>query len=174
MSGLTHLYTGDGKGKTTAALGLALRFAWHEKKVLLLQLSKGRPSGELEALKQLPQITVLRNSRDYGFWKAMTPEQKAACRRENDANLSAALTALENGSFDLLILDEVTSAYENEAADRDIIQRLICEKPKELELVLTGRNAPAFMLSAADYISEIKALRHPFEKGIQAREGAEF
>lgn len=173
-TGLTHLYTGDGKGKTTAALGLALRFAGHKKSVIIVQLSKGRDSGELHSLKNIPQITVLRNSRDFGFWKTMTDEQKAACLAENNANLSQAQKAVKDGKCDLLVLDEVTSAWDNSAADRSLIMKLITEKAPPLELVLTGRNAPDFMLSAADYISEIKCLRHPYEKGIPAREGAEL
>ena len=172
--GLIHLYTGDGKGKTTAALGLALRFAGHEKKVIIVQLSKGRATGELKSLALLPPVTVLRNTRDYGFWKTMTPEQRSACRAENNANLQTALRAAESGSCDLLVLDEVTSAFENEAADPSLIMKLITEKPPALELALTGRSAPPFMLAAADYISEIKCLRHPYEKGVPAREGAEL
>lgn len=174
MSGLIHLYTGDGKGKTTASLGLALRFAGHGKKVLIIQLCKGRDSGELHSLKKLPDIKVLRNSRDFGFWQSMTDDSKAALKAENDENLSFALRSAEMGDCDLLVLDEITSAYTNGALDRELCKKIVAEKPAGLELVLTGRNAPEFMLQAADYISEIKCIRHPYEKGISAREGAEF
>lgn len=174
MSGLIHLYTGDGKGKTTAALGLALRFAGHGKKVLIIQLCKGRDSGELHSLEKLPDIKVLRNSRDFGFWQSMTDENKAALKAENDENLLNALRTAERGDCDLLVLDEITSAYANGALDRELCEKIVAEKPEGLELVLTGRNAPEFMLQAADYISEIKCIRHPYEKGISAREGAEF
>lgn len=174
MSGLIHLYTGDGKGKTTAALGLALRFSGHGKKVVLVQLSKGSRTGELKSLARIPEVTVLRNSRDYGFWRTMTDAQKAACRAENDENVKIAVAAAKCGSCELLILDEITSAYENGAVDPALVEALISEKPEALELALTGRNAPAFMLEAADYISEIKCVRHPYEKGVPAREGAEL
>lgn len=172
--GLTHLYTGDGKGKTTAALGLALRFAGHGKRVIIVQLLKGSDSGELHALSALPEIRVLRNSRDYGFWSSMTAQQQSACRAENNANLASAATAAGNGECELLILDEVTSAYELEAASLKLIEDIVLNKPEALELVLTGRNAPCLMRSAADYISDIQCVRHPYEKGVQAREGAEF
>lgn len=174
MSGLTHLYTGDGKGKTTAALGLSLRFAGHGRRVLFLQLCKGSDSGELSALRALSQITLLRNSRDYGFWKTMSEESRAACLRENNTNLETAIRAIAGRECELLVLDEVCPAYENEAASRAMIERIVFEKPHWLELALTGRNAPAFMLEAADYISEIKCIRHPYQNGISAREGAEL
>ncbi len=174
MKGLIHLYTGDGKGKTTAALGLALRFAGHGKKVIIVQLSKGRETGELNSFALIPEVTVLRNSRDFGFWKTMSATDRAACRNENNSNLSTAAKAAFRGNCDLLILDELTSAYENCALDRELTEKLITNKPPFLELVITGRKPADFMLQAADYISEINSLRHPYEHGITAREGAEF
>lgn len=174
MIGLIHLYSGDGKGKTTAALGLALRFAGHNGKAIIVQLSKGRDTGELHSLAHIPEIEVLRCSRDYGFWKSMSEAERAACRMENDVNLTKAVKAAESGACGLLIIDEATSAYENGAVDRAVIDKLLSDKPRELELVLTGRNPTKAMLSAADYISEIRSVRHPYERGVDAREGIEF
>ena len=174
MKGLIHVYTGDGKGKTTAALGLALRAAGRGRQVIVLQFLKGRSTGEIAALQSLPQVTLLRNSRDYGFFAALDATVQAQIRQEHNANLARAFTAVEQGRCDLLILDEAAAAYQLNALDRAAIDQLLCHKPESLELVLTGRDAPPSFLAAADYISEIRKIKHPFDEGIMAREGIEF
>ena len=171
---MIHIYTGDGKGKTSAALGLALRFSGYGGKVVIVQFGKGSNSGELVPLSEIPNIKVLRNSKDYGFWKFMSDSDKSTVIMENTDNIGTALNQVENGDCGLLILDELTSAYENNAVDRNIIDKLLKEKPQQLEIVITGRNAPISFLEAADYISEIKNVRHPYDKGEPAREGIEF
>ncbi|MGI5985339.1 MAG: cob(I)yrinic acid a,c-diamide adenosyltransferase [Oscillospiraceae bacterium] len=174
MTAMTHIYTGDGKGKTSCALGLALRFSGYGGNVIIVQFGKGRDTGELAALAKIPNIKVLRNNRDFGFWSNMTEESKNELRTENDANLSTAISEVKNGNCGLLVLDEVISAYKNGAVDRQIVDTLLNEKPPKTELVLTGRNAPQSFIERADYVSEIKKVRHPFDKGIGAREGVEF
>lgn len=171
---MTHIYTGDGKGKTTAALGLALRFSGYGGNVIILQFGKGCDTGELVPLTNIPNIKVLRNSRDFGFWNFMSDKDKLEFILENNDNLDSALSEVSNANCGLLILDEVTSAYENGAIDRNKIDRLLKEKSQQTEIVLTGRNAPLTLIESADYISEIKNVRHPFDSGVFAREGIEY
>ena len=174
MGSLTHIYTGDGKGKTTAALGLALRFSGYGKNVIIVQFGKGSFTGELTTLAEIPNIKVLRNSRDFGFWNSMSDLEKKKLREENDTNLNTALLFVKSGGCALLVLDEIISAYENGAVDREIVDALLDKKPSETELVLTGRAAPQSFIDRADYVSEIKCLRHPYNRGIIAREGIEY
>lgn len=174
MSGLIHIYTGDGKGKSTAAFGLALRAAGWGKRVLIVQFFKGRDCGELRAFAQLPQITILRLERDPGFSFAMGTSAKAEVRRRHDALLTEADRRMRAGDCDLLILDEVISAYNCGAVDRALLETMLVTKPEDTELVLTGRDAPENLLAAAHYVTEMKNLKHPYDSGIPAREGIEF
>lgn len=174
MKGLIHIYTGDGKGKTTAAMGLALRAAGRGKRVVIVQFLKGRNSGEVYALNRIAEITLLRNKRDYGFFKFLKEEERALMASEHNANLKQALQLVESGQCDLLILDEAIAAYNLGALDKTLVDGLLCDKKEALELVLTGRDAPARFLEAADYVSHIQKIRHPFDQGVGAREGIEF
>jgi cob(I)alamin adenosyltransferase len=174
MKGLVHIYTGDGKGKTTAALGLALRAAGCGRRVLIVQFFKGRDSGELRALGSVPNIAIRRLKNDYGFFKAMDEADKAAVRAEHDALLTRALAEAQTGACDTLILDEAISAFRHGAMDRERLERFLDCKPEALELVLTGRDAPPQLLERADYVTDMRKLKHPFDQGIPAREGVEF
>jgi len=172
--GLIHLYTGDGKGKTTAALGLLLRAHGRGKRIVLVQFLKGRDSGELKALESLPGITVLRYTHDYGFFNSADKQSKNEIISKNNALLSEAQRLSDSGSCDLLILDEICAAYQNDALDIKLVDKLIREKPVGLELVLTGRNAPQYFVDNADYITEFVKQKHPYDDGIAAREGVEY
>ena len=172
--GLIHLYTGDGKGKTTAALGLLLRAHGCGKRVVLVQFLKGRDTGEIKALECLSDITVLRYTHDYGFFNTADEKSKNEMIRINNANLLEAIRLSDSGSCDLLILDEVCAAYQNNALDTKLVDKLIREKPVGLELVLTGRNAPQCFVDNADYITEFVKHKHPYDNGITAREGVEY
>jgi cob(I)alamin adenosyltransferase len=174
MKGLTHVYTGDGKGKTTAALGLALRAAGCGRRVLIVQFLKGRESGEVRALAFLPNITLLRLDRDYGFYKTMPEEDRKLVRERHDRLLSEAVDRALAGDCDLLLLDELIPAYRYGAVDRERVDFFLENKPEGLELVLTGRDAPSELLERADYITEMQKRRHPFDRGITAREGIEY
>jgi len=174
MKGLIHVYTGNGKGKTTAALGLAVRAAGRGRRVLIVQFFKGRSSGELAAFERIPGVRVLRPEKDRGFFFAMSDEDKRLIRAEHDALLSEACAQAEAGGCDLLILDEAASAFRCGAVDAEKLERFIKNKPDQLELVLTGRDAPPAFTDAADYVTEMRCVKHPYEKGIAAREGIEF
>lgn len=172
--GLIHVYTGDGKGKTTAALGLILRASGHGMRAVLVQFLKGGETGELRALERLGGVTVLRNTRDFGFYARASGVDRAEMASQNSANLAEAARLARDGLCDLLVLDELCPAYQAGALDRKLADRLVFGKPAGLELVLTGRHAPPQFLEAADYVTEFVNRRHPYDLGVPAREGIEF
>lgn len=174
--GLIHLYYGDGKGKTTAAVGLSVRAAGNKKRVLFVQFMKDGSSGEVEILQKLPGVKTLHAKRQSGFYHQMDEEAKLLFAKEQEKLLEASLAEIdhmkENGG--VVIFDEVTYAYAWGLIDRNRLEALLAHKPERIELVMTGRNPDQVLLNAADYITEMKCERHPFEKGVVAREGIEF
>lgn len=172
--GLIHIYSGDGKGKTTAAIGLAVRAAGSGKKVLFVQFLKGSNTGELNTLKLIPSITVLRNSKNYGFFCTLSKEEQNKVTRENNDNFFTAKALALNGSVDLIIFDEILDAINLEAIDCESVENFIINKPCSLELVLTGRNPDKILMETADYHTEMIKIKHPYDKGIKARPGIEF
>ena len=173
MSGLVHLYCGDGKGKTTAAGGLSVRAAGSGLRVLFVQFLKSRPSGEIAVLSALANVRVLRGKEGTAFSFQMTDEQKRATREMHDRNLAEAARAAKAGECDLLVLDEAVGALNRGLVDGELLRSLVREKPEALELVLTGRNPPEDLAEMADYVSEIRKVKHPFDRGIGARTGIE-
>jgi cob(I)alamin adenosyltransferase len=167
---MIHIYTGDGKGKTTAALGLAIRAAGRGKTVVIVQFMKGRDTGELHSLEHIPGITVLRFGQNYGFFHTADEEKRLKMINDNNRNLKEALSI----PCELLVLDEVFSAYSLEAVDRTMVDDLVLGKQDKPELVLTGREPPQHIIDAADYVSEIRKVNHPYDLGVKAREGIEY
>lgn len=167
---MIHIYCGDGKGKTTAAVGMAVRIAAYGKKVLFVQFLKGAPTGETEVLKKSGAITVLRCDRDYGFFNNMTDEDKKNISQIHNENLSYAENNMD--SFDMIIFDEIFPAYRYNLLNKETVMN-IADNYKG-ELIMTGREPQQCFAEKADYISEIKKIKHPFDKGIGAREGIEF
>lgn len=174
MKGLIHIYCGDGKGKTTAALGLALRAAGNGMRVVFAQFLKGSDTSELNSLQLIKEITVLRNDIDYGFYNQMTEEEKEAIKELHNKTLEKALDMVAKEECDLLILDEVIATYNYGLINQRIIDELLVNKKPELELVLTGRNPVEHFIEKADYVSEIKKIKHPYEQNIMARKGIEY
>ena len=172
MAGLTHIYCGDGKGKTTAALGLALRAAGSGKKVLLLQFFKDGKSSEFAALSQVENITVIPQTRTFGFSWTLSGAEKAEAKAYYSGLLETAFAQAE--AVGLLILDEAMSACTTGMIDENRLLSLMRQKPEELELVLTGRNPPQSLLDAADYVTEMRKIKHPYEQGVAARLGIEY
>ena len=173
-NGLIHVYYGDGKGKTTAALGLALRASGCGKQVVMIQFLKDSPSGELSQLERLPSVTVIRGKAGTMFVRDMSPQDKDATREKHNENLRAALARVEDGQCDLLILDEGLDACQLELLDGPLLSELITRKPPGLELVITGHYPIGWILEKADYITEMVKRRHPYDRGIGARKGIEF
>ena len=169
MNGLMHLYWGDGKGKTTAAMGLALRALGCGKKVVIVQFLKGGSSGEIPLLEQLG-AKIYRGKVGQKFVFQMNEEEKAATRLLQDENLKKAIAE----PADLLILDEAGSAWELDMVDKELLRRAVLERPAEQECVLTAHQPPQWMAEAADYSTEMKCHRHPYQKGVKARKGIEY
>ena len=163
---MLHLYFGSGKGKTTAAAGLALRALGYGKKVVVVQFLKDGTSGEIEPLRRLgAAVFACPNAK---FTWLMTPQEKAAALAHNTQTLEAALQM----PCDLLILDEACAALRAALLPEALLQKAVLNAP--YEVVLTGRDPADWMLQNADYITEFTARRHPYEKGIPAREGIEY
>ena len=167
--GLVHLYCGDGKGKTTAAMGLALRALGQGMRVVVVQFLKNGTSGELEPLKELG-AAVYSGQPGAKFTFQMNAEEKAQATKENNARLAEALQQ----PCDLLILDEICAARNSGMVDEALAKQAVLERPQHQEVVLTGRNPETWMVEAADYITEMQPRRHPYEQGIPARKGIEF
>ena len=174
---MTHLYYGDGKGKTTAAIGLCVRAAGNEIPVMFVQFLKGRMVGEVKILENLG-VTVLRGKSSGKFTLQMTQAERLETRKISDENLSLAICIckkiLSHGKKVLLVLDEVCAALNENLLDSDLVKDLVCSREENLELVLTGRNPPGFLLENSDYITEMKKHKHPFDSGTVARIGIEF
>ena len=173
MSGLVHLYCGDGKGKTTAAVGLAVRCAGRGNKVLLVQFLKSRDSGELYSLAKLPDIEIMRGKESKKFTFQMNEEEKHALLIEHNKMFEQVLAKIKNGGYSLLILDEVIGALNAKVFEMPKLIEFLRHKPENLEVVLTGRNPAPELVEIADYVSEMRKVKHPMDKGIMAREGIE-
>lgn len=175
MKGLVHIYTGDGKGKTTAAIGLGVRACGRGMKVFMAQFLKGTPTGEMFSLKALePGFTLFRGTETKKFVWEMNEAEKAESAAEQKSILDYAFKKAYEGECDLLILDEILGAISAGMIDEKEVINFIKSKPKNIELVLTGRGASCGLIELADYVSEIRAVRHPAGKGIKARKGIEF
>lgn len=167
--GCMHLYWGEGKGKTTAAMGLALRALGRGRRVVILQFLKGSDTGEVPLLRQLG-AQVLRCPAGQKFVFQMNEEEKAECRRLHTENLRQAL-AME---ADLLVLDEACAACSLDMVDQQLLRQGVLERPEGQEVVLTGRDPADWMLQAADYSTEMRCHRHPYQQGLAARLGVEY
>lgn len=173
---MIQLYTGDGKGKTTASVGQAIRAAGRGFRVLFTQFMKGNDTGEIHILETLPQVRILRCNREYGFFHTLSEEDKVSLKAEHNRILDEILSALKNQECDMVVLDEITYPVDFGLLDEEKLKAVIrlSKENNRTELVLTGRNPGEYLTEAADYISEIRAVRHPFEKGIGSREGIEY
>lgn len=172
MAGLIHLYCGDGKGKTSAAVGLAVRASGAGKQVVFTQFFKDGSSSEIESLKRLPGIRTIHANTVKGFYHAMSPEQREQAREDYTALFRQVTDAARDA--DLLILDEIVSACNRGVVPETLVTDFLRCKPQQLEVVLTGRDPSPGLTELADYITEMRKLRHPFDRGIPARKGIEF
>lgn len=174
MKGLVHIYTGNGKGKTTAAIGLGIRAYGRGLRVLMVQFLKGAETGEMHTLKNLePRFTLHRGTEIKKFTWNMTEEEKQQAAKQQRDIFTYAVDAAMCGGWDLVILDEVLGAITSGMIELEEVVKFVREKLDGFELVLTGRNAPPELIELADYVSEINAVKHPMDKGIPARKGIE-
>lgn len=167
MKDILHIYHGNGKGKTTAATGLAIRAAGAELKVIFIQFLKNGTSSEINILKQINNIEYFCCDECRKFTFQMSDKEKALVTSGNNELIEKAFSS----DADVIILDEFLDAYNLNMIDSDS-EKYILNSDKEI--ILTGRNPAEIFLNHADYISEITSVRHPYEKGIKARKGIEF
>ena len=170
---MIHLYYGEGKGKTTAAVGLAVRMAGHGKNVFFAQFMKSGFTGELEVLKGVSSIYIGRPRGEYGFYSTLSDEDKESLTREHNQILSLILERMREGKIDLLVLDEITYAYHYGLADKRKIRRVLAMSDG-IEAVCTGRRPADLFFQYADYVTEMKKIRHPYDEGVAGRAGVEF
>lgn len=172
MAGLIHLYCGDGKGKTTAAVGLAVRAASAGKRVVFAQFFKDGSSSEIGGLRTLSNLCLMHCPTHYGLWKRMDESTRLRASEDYSALLERALDAAN--AADVLILDEAVSACRHGAISEERLCAFLRNKPENLEVVLTGRAPSQALLELSDYVTEMKKIKHPFDRGIPARKGIEF
>lgn len=169
--GLVQVYTGPGKGKTTAALGLALRAVGQGLRVHIVQLMKGVEYGELRSLARIPEISIAQFGGDR--WVDPKDIREEDCEQAR-AGLAHARQVMLGGQCDLLILDEVNVAMSYKLLPVGAVLALLREKPPSVEVVLTGRGAPPAIVEAADLVTRMVDVKHPYREGIPARRGIEF
>ena len=172
--GLIHIYCGDGKGKTTAAMGLGMRAVGRDKKVLLTQFLKDNETGELNSIEKLgANFEVFKGIPVKKFFKFMSPEEQMVTKMEHEERFNEVTQKAINENFDLLILDEIIASTNLDLVPLVEVITFLENKPEGLEVILTGRNPNEKLIELADYVSEIKAIKHPYEKGINSRIGIE-
>jgi len=170
MKGYIHLYTGNGKGKTTAALGLALRAAGAGKMVFIAQFVKGMHYSELNSLKCFPEIALKQYGLDCFIENQPTENDIQAARK----GLEEISIMIMGNQYDVIILDEVCIALYYHLFETQELISILLKKPEAMEIILTGRYAPPELFEIADLVTEMKEIKHYYTKGILARKGIEY
>jgi len=168
--GCIQIFTGDGKGKTTAALGVAIRAAGYGMKTYMGQFMKGRHYGELTALKDHPCITI----EQYG--DADCVHRKKITKKDMDQaqqGLKRAREMMLSNQFDIIILDEINVAIWFGLVKKENVMEVLRERPEHVEVILTGRRAPQSLVDIADLVSDIQEIKHYYNLGVKARTGIE-
>ncbi len=180
---MIHMYAGDGKGKTSAAVGMAIRMAGAGKEVLFTQFMKGNESSEIRILESIPGIRVLKIEHDYGFYRYMSDEDKLEITEKHNQILEEILRTIRhfsgidpegNGPELMIVLDEITYPCRCNLLDEELLKQILDETPDTVELVMTGRNPKEYMVKHSDYWSDLELRKHPYEKNVVARYGVEF
>lgn len=170
--GKIHIYYGDGKGKTTAAIGQIVRAAGAGLDVLMFQFLKDNTANERKILEQIPNITCLPGKEFVKFYSQLNGEEKASLKRYNTKALDEIVKFCS--PFDVLLLDEILCAVEQKLLSEEKLLSFLQHKPRGLEIILTGHTVSDKLIETADYVTEMKCVQHPFEKGASAREGIEY
>lgn len=173
QKGLLLVYTGTGKGKTTAALGLALRALGHGARVFMVQFKKSNPgTGEIKAIqKYLPDFVVVQSGKNKMREDGFLAEDDISVTRDGFARGKAAVLS---GEYDLVIFDEINIVMDRGQLPVDEVIEMLSKRPSHVDIVLTGRNAPIEISNLADLVSEVQEIKHHFKTGIKARRGMEF
>ena len=172
--GAIHIYCGDGKGKTTAGMGLCLRAAGHGERVTICQFMKDNSSGERRVLAGIENVFLMEGPDSEKFSFELTDAERDERRMYYAAQLERAFASASETGKGVLFLDEVLYAIGAGLLDEELLIRRLGEKPEELEVILTGRDPSPKLMDMADYISEVRKVKHPFDKGAPARPGIEF
>lgn len=172
--GFVIVYTGEGKGKTTAALGLALRAVGYKKRVLIIQFGKAWFTGELEGVKKLsPLVKIIQGG--LGFVKILNDKIPLdEHRKAAQETFNILSQEIKSDTWDIIIADEVIGAVAGKLIKASQLEGLIKNKPKRLDLVLTGHHAQPGLIKLADLVTEMKPVKHPFEKGVLAKQGIDY
>lgn len=172
---MIHIYCGDGKGKTTCSIGLAVRALGTGMKVAFMQFLKDSESSEILVLQKLDNIDIIENSNIYGFVWNMSEQQKKALTHMHNKNMCSVFEDIKSGKYDMVVLDELCGALSCALLDRNIVIDIVhyCRE-NDIELVITGRSPAQFIVEKADYITEMKKIKHPYDIGVTARHGIEF
>ena len=170
--GLVQVFTGDGRGKTTAALGVVVRALGHGMRVHITYFMKGDyPYGERNILSKLPNVTMASfGSPEFIDPANIKPEEIEQARQA----LAAGREAVLSGNYDLVVLDEVNIAVAWKLVELDEVVKLISDKPKNVELILTGRRADTKLVQLADLVTEMLKIKHPYDEGVLARRGIDY
>ena len=173
---MIQIYCGDGKGKSTAAAGLALRCAGYGNKVLFVRFFKNDSSGELKGLKSMPEIELLSPQKSFGFYWNLSEQEKVELKQVCRDCLGEVEKKRkeEIGGYKMLVLDEIMAVMKYEIITVNEMLEFLKRMPKDMEVVMTGRNPDPRLVEAADYVSEIRKIKHPYDRGIGARKGIEF
>ena len=171
IKGLIQVYTGDGKGKTTAALGLALRAAGRNMEVLIVQFMKKWDYGELHSVKLIPNITLETFGTKEFIYKG---KAKKIDYEEAEKAFSFGVKGMKSGNYDIVIFDELNMALYYELLDLKEVVEKLKGKPDNVEVVITGRKAPEEIIEIADLVTEMREVKHPYQKGVEARKGIEY
>lgn len=170
--GRIHMYYGDGKGKTTAAVGQVIRAAGSGLKVLVFQFMKDNTSSERNILEKIPNVTCLPGRNHVKFLSQMNGEEKAELTHYNNKALDEIVKFCT--PFDVLFMDEALCAVQNRILSEKKLLSFLQHKPHGLEVILTGHTLTDALLAEADYVTEMKKIRHPYDQGHLAREGIEY
>lgn len=175
MKGLTIVYTGKGKGKTTAALGVVLRAVGYGKKICMIQFIKGSwHYGEMYSSKRLePEFEMVAIGKGFvGIIDDKTP--KEVHKKIADEAIKISKEKINSGKYDIVILDEINYAVNMDLVKAEDVLDIIKSKPNDLDLILTGNYARPEIVDMADLVTEMKEIKHPFKKGIKAKKGIDF
>ncbi|MFM2291192.1 MAG: hypothetical protein RIS29_1005 [Bacteroidota bacterium] len=175
MKGLIQVYTGDGKGKTTAAFGQAVRAAGRGFNVAIVQFFKARKTGELTTLANVGNIHISRATTNTKFTWEMNQEELDALDKEIADGFKMIHKMMVSGKYDILIVDEFNHVLNRGHVSQEQMEAFLKDKPDTMELILTGRNAPDWMIEKADLVTEMRYIKHPMvDAGLNARRGIEY
>lgn len=172
-TGLVHIYYGNGKGKTTTGMGLITRAAGYGYKVLLYQFMKNNKTSERNILMQAPNITIEDGREQVKFSFQMTEEEKAETKKFYEEEFKRITQKAETEGYDVLFMDETIYTISAGLLDEEMVLKFLREKSENLEVILTGNTPSEKMIELADYVSEIRMVKHPYQKGQPARGGIE-